>query len=398
MMERLRAERTADKRYPETMARLRRLIEACGKGELAAQICTFLERAVLSKHDGVETARDRVNLLTLHSTKGLEFSRVYIVGVEDEQFIPMPPSGEIKRIELEEARRLLYVGMTRTKARLVMTRVETRGEKATGGHRFLDEMGLVPQSPPTAPDRLCPHTITAPPATSSTTPVIHAASSDTRKRAARAMSSGVPSRLIGWASTSDFFCASGIREMFRSVRIVSGAMQLTRIPLGPTCVARCCVRISIPAFAAAYGTGDCGCGLRAAADEMVRMLPAPRCFMPGRKLLMVRKVAVRLPSTDECQASSVISSRGPGITRPPAAFATSMSTGPNSCSICCSHSLDVGEVSDVAGDVEHFPAVLLNLGSHRGQRRAVSAVHHDSRALAREQGGNRSANPARSYQ
>lgn len=147
MMERVRAARTADKRYPETMARLRRLIEACGKGELPAQICAFLERAVLSKHDGVETARDRVNLLTLHSTKGLEFSRVYIVGVEDEQFIPMPPSGELRKIELEEARRLLYVGMTRTKNRLVMTRVQTRGEKATGGHRFLDEMGIVLQSP-----------------------------------------------------------------------------------------------------------------------------------------------------------------------------------------------------------------------------------------------------------
>ena len=148
MMDRLRAERTADKRYPATMARLRRLIEACGKGALPAQICTFLERAVLSRHDGVETARDRVNLLTLHSTKGLEFSRVYIVGVEDEQFIPLPPSGEVRRIELEEARRLLYVGMTRTKARLVMTRVEARGDKTTGGHRFLDEMGLTPKSPP----------------------------------------------------------------------------------------------------------------------------------------------------------------------------------------------------------------------------------------------------------
>jgi superfamily I DNA/RNA helicase/DNA polymerase III epsilon subunit-like protein len=148
MMDRLRTERTADKRYPATMARLRRLIEACAKGELPAQISAFLERAVLSKHDGVETARDRVNLLTLHSTKGLEFSRVYIVGVEDEQFIPMPPSGELRRIELEEARRLLYVGMTRTKARLVMTRVETRGGKTTGGHRFIDEMGLTLQSPP----------------------------------------------------------------------------------------------------------------------------------------------------------------------------------------------------------------------------------------------------------
>ena len=150
MMERLRTERTADKRYPETMARLRRLIDACAGGDLPTQICAFLERAVLSKHDGVETARDRVNLLTLHSTKGLEFSRVYIVGVEDEQFIPMPPSGELRKSELEEARRLLYVGMTRTKQRLVMTRVQTRGAKTTGGHRFLDEMGLVPQSPPPA--------------------------------------------------------------------------------------------------------------------------------------------------------------------------------------------------------------------------------------------------------
>jgi DNA helicase-2/ATP-dependent DNA helicase PcrA len=99
---------------------------------------------VLSKHDGVDTARDRVNLLTLHSTKGLEFSRVYIVGVEDEQFIPMPPSGNLVKSEIEEARRLLYVGMTRTKERLVMTRADTRGGKPTGGHRFLGEMGLAP--------------------------------------------------------------------------------------------------------------------------------------------------------------------------------------------------------------------------------------------------------------
>lgn len=144
MMERIRAERSADARYPETMARLRRLIEACAKGLLPAQICSFLERAVLSKQDGIELSPDRVNLLTLHSTKGLEFSRVYIVGVEDEQFIPMPPSGTIAKMDLEEARRLLYVGMTRTKERLVMTTAKSRAGKTTGGHRFLGEMGLTP--------------------------------------------------------------------------------------------------------------------------------------------------------------------------------------------------------------------------------------------------------------
>ena len=46
-----------------------------------------------------------------------------------------------KPLEIEEARRLLYVGMTRTMDRLVMTHVLTRGGKQTGGHHFLDEMG-----------------------------------------------------------------------------------------------------------------------------------------------------------------------------------------------------------------------------------------------------------------
>lgn len=144
LMERLRAERSAEKRYPETMGRLRRLIEACADGELPVQISAFLERAVLSRYDGAERQRNRVNLLTMHSTKGLEFSRVYIVGVEDEQLIPTPRNGVLGKLDLEEARRLLYVGMTRTIDRLVMTRVKARGEKATGGHRFLDEMGLTP--------------------------------------------------------------------------------------------------------------------------------------------------------------------------------------------------------------------------------------------------------------
>jgi DNA polymerase III epsilon subunit family exonuclease len=148
LMDRLRAERSADKRYPETMGRLRRLIEACSSGEMPEQICAFLERAVLSKYDGAQTEKNRVNLLTLHSTKGLEFSRVYIVGVEDEQFIPIPRDGLLNKLELEEARRLLYVGMTRTKDRLVMTRVKSRGERSTGGHRFLDEMRLALVSEP----------------------------------------------------------------------------------------------------------------------------------------------------------------------------------------------------------------------------------------------------------
>ncbi|HET6760573.1 MAG TPA: 3'-5' exonuclease, partial [Gemmatimonadaceae bacterium] len=147
-MNRIRAEKTAEQRYPHAMHRLRPLLDQCAGEPLPQQLADFLDRVVLSLSDRIERDPARVNLLTLHSTKGLEFSRVYIVGAEDEQ---LPGQREVSKRELEEARRLLYVGMTRTKDRLVLTRVEARGRKPTGRHRFLDEMGLVPQAP--APSR-----------------------------------------------------------------------------------------------------------------------------------------------------------------------------------------------------------------------------------------------------
>lgn len=147
LMLRIRAEKTADERYPAVMARLRRLIAEIPDGSLEEQLSDVLERIVLSRWDGHDPERGRVNLLTLHSTKGLEFSRVYVVGAEDSE---MPGGTSAKPAtdeEIQEARRVLYVGMTRTIDRLVLTRVETRGEKPTGGHRFLDEMRLTPRPP-----------------------------------------------------------------------------------------------------------------------------------------------------------------------------------------------------------------------------------------------------------
>jgi superfamily I DNA/RNA helicase/DNA polymerase III epsilon subunit-like protein len=147
LMMKIRAEKTADERYPMAMARLRRLIAEIPDGPLDGQLAMFLERAVLSKWDGLEPDRERVNLLTLHSTKGLEFSRVFIIGAEDEQLPGGSQSRETSQAELEEARRLLYVGMTRTIDRLILTRAATRGGKSTGNHRFLDEMDLRLEQP-----------------------------------------------------------------------------------------------------------------------------------------------------------------------------------------------------------------------------------------------------------
>src|SRR6185437_11156727 len=79
LMLRIRAEKTADERYPTVMARLRRIIADIPDGPLEQQVVVLLERIALSKWDGEDVECGRVNLLTLHSTKGLEFSRVYIV-------------------------------------------------------------------------------------------------------------------------------------------------------------------------------------------------------------------------------------------------------------------------------------------------------------------------------
>lgn len=144
LMERIRAQPDPARRYPEAVSKLRALIEAAGSaGTLAEQIAAFLERVVLSTSQGVEVDPHRVNLLTLHSTKGLEFSRVYVVGVEDFELPGYYPTIDNRELEIEEARRLLYVGMTRAEHRLVLTRADRRFGNDTGGQKFLEEAGLV---------------------------------------------------------------------------------------------------------------------------------------------------------------------------------------------------------------------------------------------------------------
>ena len=142
LMTRLRAEPDPAQRYPAAVARLRALIEGDSSATLSDGIDRLLERVALSTSEGIEVAPDRVNLLTLHSTKGLEFSRVYILGVEDYQIPGYRESTEKRQAEIEEARRLLYVGMTRARERLVLTRVERRSGMEAGGSTFLEEIGL----------------------------------------------------------------------------------------------------------------------------------------------------------------------------------------------------------------------------------------------------------------
>ncbi|MEX1050404.1 MAG: 3'-5' exonuclease, partial [Gemmatimonadales bacterium] len=142
LMERLRKERAPEDRYPEAVERLRAYLDVPGES-ITDQIRQVLAVVALSSSAGeIDLDPHAVNLLTLHATKGLEFSRVYIVGVEDGT---MPGYRAVKdndETEIQEGRRLLYVGMTRARDRLVLTRVATRDGWDTGGSMFLGEMAL----------------------------------------------------------------------------------------------------------------------------------------------------------------------------------------------------------------------------------------------------------------
>jgi DNA helicase II / ATP-dependent DNA helicase PcrA len=90
----------------------------------------------------MEDVPDRVTLITLHAAKGLEFPVVFMVGLE-EGLLPHRRALEDER-ELEEERRLAYVGMTRAKDRLYLVHAHHRSTYGVGAQadpsRFLAEL------------------------------------------------------------------------------------------------------------------------------------------------------------------------------------------------------------------------------------------------------------------
>lgn len=122
-------------------ARFRRTPEdvEAGLSELAA----FLAHAALEAGEGQgEAWQDCVQLMTLHSAKGLEFPHVFLVGLEDGLFPSQKSTEEPGR--LEEERRLAYVGITRARDHLVLSYAESRRlhgvESYARPSRFLNEI------------------------------------------------------------------------------------------------------------------------------------------------------------------------------------------------------------------------------------------------------------------
>ena len=87
----------------------------------------FLEQvALVADIDNVDSSEDRVTLMTLHSAKGLEFPKVYLAGMEDGLFPGMMAVSSDDPTDMEEERRLCYVGITRAKKELVITAARKR--------------------------------------------------------------------------------------------------------------------------------------------------------------------------------------------------------------------------------------------------------------------------------
>lgn len=110
-----------------------------GRGDLT-QFLT--ETSLTADVDGMDS-KDTVTLLTIHSSKGLEFKNVFIIGMEEGIF----PHGRSQSdpAELEEERRLMYVAMTRAEKRLLITHCKQRfeyggGMKYNRPSRFLREI------------------------------------------------------------------------------------------------------------------------------------------------------------------------------------------------------------------------------------------------------------------
>lgn len=114
--------------YDDRKANLDELVAKAAEWELLTEnptLSDFLaELSLKTTLDETEKSDDKVNLMTIHNGKGLEFTVAFVVGMEEDLF---PHANSRDSFEaVEEERRLCYVGMTRAKEKLYLTAAESR--------------------------------------------------------------------------------------------------------------------------------------------------------------------------------------------------------------------------------------------------------------------------------
>jgi DNA helicase-2/ATP-dependent DNA helicase PcrA len=85
----------------------------------------LLEVALEVEVDSWDPRADRISLLTLHASKGLEFRVVFVIGCED-GLLPLRFAGRAEETDVDEERRLFYVGMTRAREQLYLLHARSR--------------------------------------------------------------------------------------------------------------------------------------------------------------------------------------------------------------------------------------------------------------------------------
>jgi ATP-dependent DNA helicase Rep len=137
---------TAEKRFNNVSILVEQLGNTLAKVEdednsIEAAITKLVLRDLMEQQEDEEEASGKVQLMTLHASKGLEFPHVYIIGMEEEI---LPHRNSIEEDNIEEERRLCYVGITRAKRSLTLTLCAKRkqfGEMLDcAPSRFLDEL------------------------------------------------------------------------------------------------------------------------------------------------------------------------------------------------------------------------------------------------------------------
>jgi DNA helicase II / ATP-dependent DNA helicase PcrA len=111
----------------ENVNELLRQAASLPEGDPRETLAQFLDEvALVADQDTIEDASEKATLITLHAAKGLEFPVVFIVGMSENVFPHRRVADDPH--QMEEERRLCYVGMTRAKQRLYLVHAETRGQ------------------------------------------------------------------------------------------------------------------------------------------------------------------------------------------------------------------------------------------------------------------------------
>ncbi|MBL9111821.1 MAG: UvrD-helicase domain-containing protein [Myxococcales bacterium] len=123
-----------------TLSKRETRVREKGNDETAErELMGFLQALTLNLSEEQEDTTDRVTLSTLHGSKGLEFDYVFLLGVE-EGFLPHNRTLDTKATDamsqdIEEERRLFYVGITRAREKLVMSKCKNRMMRGKPGPR-----------------------------------------------------------------------------------------------------------------------------------------------------------------------------------------------------------------------------------------------------------------------